>query len=223
MARDPADRPATAAKFGDELREIQRSYGVTVDEMARPVELVERPVRPGRGQFIGIPAPPRRPRHPRREQPGLRGNLPHHCSPAAGPPRRPSRRRTATGRSIGTRPWASADSTLAAQWREELLRWRRGRLADGRRRRQQRGVVPGASAGGDPQGQRTSPVPLEQVLEDHGDDASRYVFTSLIDEIHEKTIGSQWWSTTGIACPTAKPAQPSVSFWTTVATTCRSS
>lgn len=43
MARDPADRPATAAEFGDELREIQRRSGVTVDEMARPVELgVER-------------------------------------------------------------------------------------------------------------------------------------------------------------------------------------
>ena len=27
---------------------------------------------------------------------------------------------------------------------------------------------------------------LGQVLEDHGDDASRYVLTSLIDEIHEK-------------------------------------
>src|SRR6201996_9181686 len=43
MPRDPTDRPATAAEFGDELRETQRRSGVTVDEMARPVELgVER-------------------------------------------------------------------------------------------------------------------------------------------------------------------------------------
>ena len=28
MARDPSDRPATAAEFGDELREIQRSHGL---------------------------------------------------------------------------------------------------------------------------------------------------------------------------------------------------
>src|SRR5271163_3462719 len=43
MARDPADRPATAAEFGDELRAVQSCNGVTVDEMPRPVELgVER-------------------------------------------------------------------------------------------------------------------------------------------------------------------------------------
>src|SRR3954451_3369921 len=30
MARDPADRPATAAEFGDELREVQRRNSVTV-------------------------------------------------------------------------------------------------------------------------------------------------------------------------------------------------
>ncbi|MDT7766266.1 MAG: serine/threonine-protein kinase PknK, partial [Mycobacterium sp.] len=43
MARDPTDRPSSAAQFGDELRELQRGNGVAVDEMARPVELgVER-------------------------------------------------------------------------------------------------------------------------------------------------------------------------------------
>src|ERR1700752_283638 len=43
MSRDPSDRPAGAAQFGDELRETQRGSGVAVDEMARPVELgVER-------------------------------------------------------------------------------------------------------------------------------------------------------------------------------------
>src|SRR6202043_2878331 len=31
MARDPTDRPASAAQFGDELREIQRGSGVAVD------------------------------------------------------------------------------------------------------------------------------------------------------------------------------------------------
>ena len=43
MSRDPADRPAGAAQFGNELRETQRGSGVAVDEMARPVNLgVER-------------------------------------------------------------------------------------------------------------------------------------------------------------------------------------
>src|ERR1700756_1718676 len=36
MSRDPTDRPASAAQFGDELRETQRGSGVAVDEMARP-------------------------------------------------------------------------------------------------------------------------------------------------------------------------------------------
>src|SRR5271156_3424040 len=38
MARDPSDRPASAAEFGEELRELQRSRGVFVDEMAHPVD-----------------------------------------------------------------------------------------------------------------------------------------------------------------------------------------
>src|SRR6201997_2565523 len=43
MSREPASRPASAAAFGDELREVQRTGGVTVDEMAHPIELgVER-------------------------------------------------------------------------------------------------------------------------------------------------------------------------------------
>src|SRR6201993_1522145 len=43
MSREPAARPASAAAFGEELREVQRTSGVTVDEMAHPVELgVER-------------------------------------------------------------------------------------------------------------------------------------------------------------------------------------
>src|SRR5258708_31810030 len=39
MSRDPTDRPASAAQFGDELRQTQRGSAVAVDEMARPVEL----------------------------------------------------------------------------------------------------------------------------------------------------------------------------------------
>src|SRR6201997_2727771 len=39
MARDPADRPSSAASFGEELREVQHTSGVPVDEMAHPVEL----------------------------------------------------------------------------------------------------------------------------------------------------------------------------------------
>src|ERR1700722_4081668 len=64
MARDPADRPASAVAFGDELRETQRILGAAVDEMARPVELgVERrtsPVAPStvRRDTTATPTPP---------------------------------------------------------------------------------------------------------------------------------------------------------------------
>ena len=39
LARDPSDRPASAAEFGEQLRDVQRSLGIFVDEMARHVEL----------------------------------------------------------------------------------------------------------------------------------------------------------------------------------------
>ena len=55
MARDPADRPASAAAFGDDLREIQRVHSVAVDEMAHPIEFgVERRTSP-----VARPAEPR--------------------------------------------------------------------------------------------------------------------------------------------------------------------
>ena len=84
-------------------------------------------------------------------------------------------------------PSGFGKSTLAAQWREELSSegvavawltiddddnnevWFLAHLLESIRR-----VRPALAES------------LGQVLEDHGDDASRYVLTSLIDEIHEK-------------------------------------
>ena len=84
-------------------------------------------------------------------------------------------------------PSGFGKSTLAAQWREELTSegvavawltiddddnnevWFLAHLLEAVRR-----VRPALAES------------LGQVLEDHGDDASRYVLTSLIDEIHEK-------------------------------------
>ena len=84
-------------------------------------------------------------------------------------------------------PSGFGKSTLAAQWREELVRdgvavawltiddddnnavWFLAHLLESIRR-----VRPALAAS------------LGQVLEEHGDDAGRYVLTSLIDEIHEK-------------------------------------
>ena len=84
-------------------------------------------------------------------------------------------------------PSGFGKSTLAAQWREELVRdgvavawltiddddnnvvWFLAHLLESIRR-----VRPALAAS------------LGQVLEEHGDDAGRYVLTTLIDEIHEK-------------------------------------
>ena len=185
MARDPADRPATAAEFGDELRQIQRSNDVTVDEMARPVELgVERRKSPAaRSVHRNTGATPTPPTPTTKYRP-------------PGPTRSLLARGRLTDvlRAGGQRrvvfihaPLGFGKSTLAAQWREELLRgggavgwltvddddnnvvWFLAHLLEAIRR-----VRP------------TLAESLEQVLEEHGDDASRYVLTSLIDEIHEK-------------------------------------
>jgi serine/threonine-protein kinase PknK len=188
MARDPVDRPATAAAFGDELRAVQRSNGVTVDEMSRPVELgVERRKSPvarsvhrdtgGTPTFQTPPTPATKYRPP----------VPTRSLVARS-------RLTDVLRAGGRRrlillhaPSGFGKSTLAAQWREELSGdgvgvawltvddddnnevWFLAHLLESIRR-----VRPALAES------------LGQVLEEHGDDACRYVLTSLIDEIHEK-------------------------------------
>jgi serine/threonine-protein kinase PknK len=188
MARDPADRPATAAEFGDELRAVQRRNGVTADEMPRPVELgVERRKSPlarsvhrdtgGTPTFQTPPTPATKYRPP----------VPTSSLVARS-------RLTDVLRAGGRRrlilihaPSGFGKSTLAAQWRDELSSdgvavawltvddddnnevWFLAHLLESIRR-----VRPALAES------------LGPVLEEHGDDACRYVLTSLIDEIHEK-------------------------------------
>jgi serine/threonine-protein kinase PknK len=186
MARDPADRPSSAAQFGDELREIQRGSGVAVDEMARPVELgVEQressaPRPTPRRETTLTPTPP---------TPATK-----YRPPVAARALLARDRLIEVLRAGGRRrlvlihaPSGFGKSTLAAQWREELLHdgvavgwltiddddnnvvWFLVHLVESIRR-----VRPELAAS------------LCEVLEQHGDDAERYVLTSLIDEIHEK-------------------------------------
>jgi serine/threonine-protein kinase PknK len=188
MARDPADRPATAAEFGDELRAVQRRNGVTVDEMPRPVELgVERRKSPVAGsvhrntggtptfQTPPTPATKYRPPVPTRSL-VARSRLTDVL-------RAGGRRRLI----LVHAPSGFGKSTLAAQWREELSSdgvavawltvddddnnevWFLAHLLESIRR-----IRPALAES------------LAPVLEEHGDDACRYVLTSLIDEIHEK-------------------------------------
>lgn len=188
MAQDPADRPATAAELGDELRAVQRRNGVAVDEMPRPVELgVERRssrvahgVQRDTGGTTTLPTPPT-------PATKYRPPVPNRSLVARG-------RLTDVLRAGGRRrlilihaPLGFGKSALAAQWREELSSdgvavawltvddddnnevWFLAHLLESIRR------VRPALAGS-----------LGQVLEEHGDDACRYVLTSLIDEIHDK-------------------------------------
>ncbi|MDT5208425.1 MAG: serine/threonine-protein kinase PknK [Mycobacterium sp.] len=186
MSRDPSDRPTSATQFGDELRETQRGSGVVVDEMARPVELgVERRESTGalptpRRETTMTPTPP---------TPATK-----YRPPVAARALLPRDRLTEILRAGGRRrlvlihaPSGFGKSTLAAQWREALVHdgvavgwltiddddnnvvWFLVHLLESIRR-----VRPELAAS------------LCQILEEHGDDAGRYVLTSLIDEIHEK-------------------------------------
>jgi ATP/maltotriose-dependent transcriptional regulator MalT len=182
MARDPADRPATVAELGERLREIQRSTGTEVDQMARPVELGvesrEPPAAPMRRHLTPTPPTPATKYRPRV---ATRSMLARD--------RLIELLRAGGGRRLVLihAPSGYGKSTLAAQWRDELTSggvavgwltvddddnnvvWFLVHLLESLRR-----VRPELAAS------------LCQVLEEHGDDAARYVLTSLIDEIHEK-------------------------------------
>ena len=185
MALDPADRPATAAELGDELREVQRCNGVKVDEMPLPVGLgverrksaVARPVHRDTGGTTTPPTPSTKYRPPVPARSLVTRSRLTDVLRAGG------RRRMI----LMHAPSGFGKSTLAAQWREELSSegvavawltiddddnnevWFLAHLLESIRR-----VRPALAES------------LGQVLEDHGDDASRYVLTSLIDEIHQK-------------------------------------
>lgn len=185
MARDPADRPDSAAAFGEQLRQVQREHGVAVDEMAHPVELgaPRSDLATARSTYghdtHATPAPPTpatkyRPQVPARS--------------------RVSRRRLTDALSAAGRrrliliyaPSGYGKSTLAAQWREELVRagvavawltiddddnnpvWFLAHLLESIRR-----VHPKVAES------------LDHVLEEHGDDGSRYLLTSIIDALHD--------------------------------------
>ncbi|MFV0495113.1 protein kinase domain-containing protein [Mycobacterium sp.] len=188
MARDPAERPASAAEFGDELREVQQRNGLTVDDMPRPVELgVERQKSSGT--------------HPFQRNRDAASTFETPPTPATKyRPSVPTRSLVARGRLLdvlrggGRRrlvlmhaPSGFGKSTLAAQWRDELASddiavswltvddddnnavWFLAHLLESIRR-----VRPAVAES------------FGQLLEEYGDDACRYVLTALVDEIHEK-------------------------------------
>jgi serine/threonine-protein kinase PknK len=185
MARNPSDRPFSAAELGEQLRDIQRSHGVFVDEMAHRVELgVESrkaPAAPSarRAHTSATPTPP---------TPATKYRPPVALKSLVARDRLADVLRAAGRRRLIliNAPSGYGKSTLAAQWRELLMRegvavawltvddddnnvvWFLAHLLESIRT-----IRPALAAS------------LTQVLEEHGDDSARYVLTSLIDEIHQ--------------------------------------
>ncbi|MFC7448178.1 protein kinase domain-containing protein [Rhodococcus daqingensis] len=192
MAREAADRPATAAELGDELRAVQDRHGLIVDEL--PVAEDELPVaghggphhdrtsgrhtvrRGSSGRITTPPAPATRFRPPTPNRPLVtRGRLIDLLQ--AG------RHRQLT---VIHAPAGFGKSTLAAQWcgaldeegvavawltvdhDDDNVVWFLAHLIEAIRR-----VRP------------TLARDLGDALEEHGDEAERYVLTTLVDEIHE--------------------------------------
>ncbi|MGA5546178.1 protein kinase domain-containing protein [Mycobacterium sp. NPDC051198] len=181
MARDQKDRPATVADLGDELRHVQLRNSLGVDHMAKPTELGrERQTQPwpseDRRRTVTPPPTPAskyRPPTPAKElvtrtrlNELLRGG---------------GQRRLIFIHA----PSGYGKSTLAAQWRNELASagievgwltvdeddnnvvWFLAHLIEAIRR-----VRP------------TLAATLSATLEEHGENADRYVLSALVDEIH---------------------------------------
>ena len=182
MARDPAHRPTSAGEFGEELCDIGRRIGFSVDEMALRVDPAEDSLlaRTGpRAHFDPATAPPtpvtkfRPPRRPRAQVPR------HRLIDAF---RAGERRRLI----VIHAPAGYGKTTLAAQWGEELARdgvnvawltvddndnnlvWFLTNLVEAIRR-----ANPAVASD------------LGDLLEEHGENAGQYVLTSLVNEINE--------------------------------------
>ncbi|EKT82034.1 protein kinase (plasmid) [Rhodococcus opacus] len=186
MSREPRDRPATAAEFGELLRAVQRRHGIVVDDIPVPL-----PAPEGRSVHVPTTGTLRRqypPRPPTPPTPATRFRPP---SPARALVRRErliDRLRAGQSRKLTVihGPTGFGKSTLAAQWCEVLtaegvtvawltvdnddnnLVWFLSHLIEAIR-----AVKP------------TLATELNDVLEERGDESERYVLTTLINEIHQ--------------------------------------
>ncbi|MFD9664904.1 protein kinase [Rhodococcus sp. NPDC059968] len=187
MAGDPADRPASADAFGNELRTVQLLHGLQMDAMAMPAD-----------PFRATSPPPRPGGAPASRTPAAMPNTPPTAATKFRPPTsaRPlvERRRlletlhAGAGRRLTVihAPAGFGKSTLASQWRHALI-------ADG---------MPVAWLTIDRDDNNvawflshlvkaihtalpTTAPDLERILEDHYEDAARYVLPSLINDIHD--------------------------------------
>ncbi len=186
MSRNIADRPATAEAFGEQLRDVQRMHGLPVDDMPVPIPAPTIRYNPARSPGTPSTSYPARTLTP--PAPATRFQLPVSTKALVDRSRLLDVLRAERDKKLTVihGPTGFGKSTLAAQW-AQLLRaegvavawltvdhddnnvaWFLSHLIEAIRT-----VTPALA------------TELGEVLEEHGNEAERYVLSSLINEIHE--------------------------------------
>ncbi|HEY5852562.1 MAG TPA: protein kinase [Aldersonia sp.] len=186
MAREPADRPQSAAEFGAELRELQHRHGLPLDDV--PVPLPAPEPRSASGHSTGSLRREYVPRTLTPPAPATRFRAPVATRTLVERARLINVLRAGEQRKLTVihGPTGYGKSTLAAQWAKQLAAdgvsvawlcidhddnnvvWFLSHFIEAIR-----AVIPALA------------TELGQVLEEHGDEAERYVMTSLINEMHQ--------------------------------------
>jgi serine/threonine-protein kinase PknK len=186
MSRDIEDRPATAEAFGEQLRDVQRMHGLPVDDMAVPIPAPTIRYNPPRSSGTPSGSYPARTLTP--PVPATRFQPPVSTKALVDRVRLIDVLRAGHGKKLTVihGPTGFGKSTLAAQWAKLLTAegvavawltvdhddnnvvWFLSHLIEAIR-----AVTPALA------------TELGEVLQEHDDEAERYVLTSLINEIHE--------------------------------------
>ena len=186
MSRNSQDRPATAEAFGEQLREVQRVHGLPVDDM--PVPIPAPTIRYNPTRSLGTPSSGYPARALTPPVPATRFQSPLSTKELVDRARLIEVLRAGQSKKLTVihGPTGFGKSTLAAQWAKQLtvegvavawltvdhddnnVVWFLSHLIEAIR-----AVTPALA------------TELGEVLEEHGDEAERYVLTSLINEIHQ--------------------------------------
>jgi serine/threonine-protein kinase PknK len=184
MSRNVEDRPQTAEAFGEQLREVQRMHGLPVDDM--PVPIPAPTIRYNPSRSSRTPSYPARTLTP--PVPATRFQLPASTKALVDRARLIDVLRAGNTKKLTVihGPTGFGKSTLAAQWAKLLTAegvavawltvdhddnnvvWFLSHLIEAIR-----AVTPALA------------TELGEVLQEHDDEAERYVLTSLINEIDE--------------------------------------
>jgi ATP/maltotriose-dependent transcriptional regulator MalT len=186
MSRDVEDRPATAGAFGEQLRDVQKMHGLPVDDM--PVPIPAPTIRYNPARSVGTPSSSYPARMLTPPAPATRFQRPVSTKALVDRARLIDVLREGQSKKLTVihGPTGFGKSTLAAQWAKLLTAegvavawltvdhddnnvvWFLSHLIEAIR-----AVTPALA------------TELCEVLEEHGDEAERYVLTSLINEIHD--------------------------------------